>query len=93
MNLKIGKHISTATAVLGLLVLTSAVAHADAYTAQKLENCIKQRMYRCVVGRVVVSSRYYCAGEWEQVMGEQVALEICKEAFRSRETWQRRQRY
>ncbi len=91
MKLKIGKHISTATTILGLLVLTNAVAHAD--TAQQLEQCLKRRMYKCVMyGNVVEGS--YCnngLGKWKQIMSEQTALEICKEASRSRETQSRRQ--
>lgn len=90
MKLKIGKHISTATTVLGMLVLTNAIAYAD--TAQQLENCIKQPMYRCVMNGMVVSPSF-CnvgSGKWKQVMGEQTALEICKEASRSRQTQHRR---
>lgn len=91
MKLKIGKHISSATAVLGLLVLTNTVAHAD--TAQQLEKCLKQRMYRCVLNGQVVDrvNCNYGSGKWKQVMSEQTALEICKEASRSRETQSRRQ--
>ena len=93
MKLKVGKHISTTTTILGLLVLTSAVAHAD--TAQQLEKCIKQRMYRCVMDGETVVPLHWCNGESDnelkQVMSEQTALEICKEASRSRKTQQRRQ--
>ncbi len=101
MKLKIGKHIfSTTITILGLLVLTNAVALADAYTARQLENCVKKRMYRCGITHPLTYNRSYregndCPshGDLEQVMEAEAALEICKEAFRSPETPQRRQSY